>query len=236
MEFASFSKTLAHNLRAYRAEKGFTQNEVAKKSGISFRLYQQLESGTSNPTLQSVHALACTFEISAAQLLSLRSTRTELSAEAFVEKFAQAFENLPLGACIRTHEGVVTYYNPTAARAFGQDPTSPRNPISLLEMHTGASRETLRAQLTAEKNGLAFPYINTWVDSKTGEKFILRFFPCLILPSKGTTPYYSAVYFADATHDTQNEYYRFCSKLLNAAQSLVLVIASSFPTEAIYFI
>lgn len=56
----------ARALSRLRGKKGFTQEKLAEKSGISYRYYQSLEAGVYNPTLTTLlrlkKALGCSWD------------------------------------------------------------------------------------------------------------------------------------------------------------------------------
>lgn len=55
---ADVVKHIAQNLRRLRVEQGLSQAELARRSGLSKGAVSQLEAATSNPTVETVWALA----------------------------------------------------------------------------------------------------------------------------------------------------------------------------------
>jgi transcriptional regulator with XRE-family HTH domain len=65
-------------LKGLRAELSLTQKELAEKIGMSYRGYQKIESGESEPGAEKIIALADVFETTTDYLLGrsdIRSTR-----------------------------------------------------------------------------------------------------------------------------------------------------------------
>jgi len=54
---------LAQNLRKYRQEKGFTQEQLAARSGVASEYISRLEAGKRNPTVAIVEKLAKAMEL-----------------------------------------------------------------------------------------------------------------------------------------------------------------------------
>ena len=69
--FAVDPETVRVRIRQLRLERGLTQDEVAARSGINEKHYQDLETGRKafNPTLETLNALALTFEVELGVLL-----------------------------------------------------------------------------------------------------------------------------------------------------------------------
>jgi len=66
MEFVvSFAKRLA----AFRKEKGFTQQELAKRAGVKVLQISRYESGSAQPSLEVIKKLAVALRVSADRLL-----------------------------------------------------------------------------------------------------------------------------------------------------------------------
>jgi transcriptional regulator with XRE-family HTH domain len=65
---ASPLKIFGGRIRALRAERGLTQEDLAERCGV-FRTYMsRIETGQANPTLLVIHALAVCLEVSIVQL------------------------------------------------------------------------------------------------------------------------------------------------------------------------
>jgi transcriptional regulator with XRE-family HTH domain len=65
-------QVLAANLRALRAQAGLSMSELARRSGIAKGTLSQLESGTGNPTIDTVFSLSNAFEVPVSTLLTER--------------------------------------------------------------------------------------------------------------------------------------------------------------------
>jgi transcriptional regulator with XRE-family HTH domain len=64
---------LAANLRARRDEQGISLSELARRSGIAKGTLSQLESGTGNPTIETVFSLSNALGLPVSALLSERT-------------------------------------------------------------------------------------------------------------------------------------------------------------------
>ena len=64
---------LAANLRARREEQGISLSELARRSGIAKGTLSQLESGTGNPTIETVFSLSNALGLPVSALLSERT-------------------------------------------------------------------------------------------------------------------------------------------------------------------
>lgn len=63
--------TVKQRLIEARAEHGFSQRELARRSGVSVEAVRCFENGTRNPTLGTLHDLALALEMDPAALLAL---------------------------------------------------------------------------------------------------------------------------------------------------------------------
>ena len=72
------------NIRKRRVEKGWSQEELARHSGLSTRTIQRIESGH-NACLESLKCLAAVFETSIS-VLAQEQTMTEQNSSKVVEK------------------------------------------------------------------------------------------------------------------------------------------------------
>jgi transcriptional regulator with XRE-family HTH domain len=66
-------QTLAANLRARREEQAISLSELARRSGIAKGTLSQLESGTGNPTIETVFSLSNALGLPVSALLSERT-------------------------------------------------------------------------------------------------------------------------------------------------------------------
>jgi len=64
------SGRLADNVRALRASRGKTQQQMAKLAGVPRATWANLESGGANPTLSVLHAAAAALSVSLEELLA----------------------------------------------------------------------------------------------------------------------------------------------------------------------
>ncbi len=59
------SKNLAQNIKKFRSKKGWTQEELADNSGVTYTTIIKLEQGVvDNPTLKTLEKLAKVFDTS----------------------------------------------------------------------------------------------------------------------------------------------------------------------------
>ncbi|HZS41861.1 MAG TPA: XRE family transcriptional regulator [Polyangia bacterium] len=61
---------LGRNVKLLRDARGFTQQQMAKLSGLPRATWANLESGASNPTLQVLHRVAGALQVSIEELIS----------------------------------------------------------------------------------------------------------------------------------------------------------------------
>jgi transcriptional regulator with XRE-family HTH domain len=61
-------QTFGDRLRAARAEAGLTQEEVARRSGVTLRLYSGLERGEGEPRGRNLVRIAATLDVTAEDL------------------------------------------------------------------------------------------------------------------------------------------------------------------------
>jgi transcriptional regulator with XRE-family HTH domain len=66
-------QVLAANLRALRGQAGLSLSELARRSGIAKGTLSQLESGTGNPTIETVFSLSNAFKVPVSSLLTERT-------------------------------------------------------------------------------------------------------------------------------------------------------------------
>lgn len=65
-------RQLARNLKRFRTEKGWSQEELADQAGLHRTYVSGVERGVRNPTITIVAALAKALSVSAAELLASR--------------------------------------------------------------------------------------------------------------------------------------------------------------------
>jgi transcriptional regulator with XRE-family HTH domain len=69
---------LGQNIKQLRDARGFTQQQMAKLSGLPRATWANLESGAANPTLQVLHRVATSLQISIEELISAPRGGTRL--------------------------------------------------------------------------------------------------------------------------------------------------------------
>ena len=68
----SIQSIFGNNCKRIRNKHGFTQEEVAERSGLSLSYISELERGNSNPTLATMERLAKSFDAELAELLEFK--------------------------------------------------------------------------------------------------------------------------------------------------------------------
>lgn len=205
--------TLANNLKYLRTEQGISQKELAQKAHLSFRLIQDIESGNGNPTVDSLHSLAVAFKITVEALLALSHVRLLENDESFMNRYSEAFEDLDIGAGIRTLNGIAVWTNKKVEKIHG-DPDIKKGPFNLLDCYSVEIRGVLKTQLSAERSGFANPYTLAHLNPQTGETLYLRCVPTLIMPTKGYVPVYTSTYITEMHEDCALNYYNYCRTML----------------------
>ncbi|HEY4102945.1 MAG TPA: helix-turn-helix domain-containing protein [Polyangiaceae bacterium] len=64
------SARLAHNVRELRNARGFSQQQMAKLSGLPRATWSNLESGSANPTLTVLHAVCSALQVSLEEIVA----------------------------------------------------------------------------------------------------------------------------------------------------------------------
>ena len=64
------SSRLGRNIRQLRQARGLTQQQMAKLSGLPRATWANLESGSGNPTLAVLHAVAMAFQVSLEEIVA----------------------------------------------------------------------------------------------------------------------------------------------------------------------
>ncbi len=211
--------TLANNLRYYRSEHGLSQREIAKKTGVSYRLVQDLEAGEANPTLETLHKIAIAFKITVEDLISLSYLRLIEEDSDFLERFKTSFKISNIAVALRSLNGVSIWGNKLAEKIHGGSRFD-KGPVDLMECFSPDSRALLKIQMAAEKHGAAYSYTISHNNPITKETVFLRSYPTLILPNKGKTPVYTSVYFTEISEDCAENYYEYCKTLLGAVYNI----------------
>ncbi len=206
---------LANNLKYHRSESDLSQKEIAKKTGLSYRLIQDLESGSGNPTIETMHAISVAFKVTAASLLELSHLRLNGKDGDFQSSFRAKFKDAKVGASLRTLSGVALWSNKKTERLFGLSHLD-KGPFDLMDVFPPDLKGLLKNQFAAERAGIAFHYCLTIINPKTKENLFIRARPTLMLPSKGKNPAFAAVYLAEFSEDCEENYYEYCRLLLGA--------------------
>lgn len=68
-DFYDLSQSLGFRLKLMRAERGDSQDEVARATGLSRNTISAIESGGGNPTLETLWVLARYYDITIGELL-----------------------------------------------------------------------------------------------------------------------------------------------------------------------
>ncbi len=210
--------TVASNLRFHRDELDLTQKEVAKLTGVSYRLIQEIESGTGNPTLETLFKIAFAFKISVKDLLSLSYLRIAKGDTEFLDRYKASFKSERTAVGLRNLEGVILWGNKSAEKINGGI-SFQNGPVDMIESLSGDGAGLLRNQMAAEKNGFAYPYTMARKNPKTGEIIFLRCHPTLILASKGRSPAFISVYLSSILEDCEANYFEYCSRLMSVIYS-----------------
>ena len=72
---SQIAKALARNVLRLRKDKGWTQDELAAKLGIEQMAVSLIENARSNPTLETLEAIATCFGVKFIDLFEMRATK-----------------------------------------------------------------------------------------------------------------------------------------------------------------
>jgi transcriptional regulator with XRE-family HTH domain len=86
------------NLAEIRRKKGFTQTELAKKSGVSKRTITYYERETQNPSLATMTKLANALDVPAERFLPKKETEKATAVDRSLSKRFNQAQQLPLNA------------------------------------------------------------------------------------------------------------------------------------------
>jgi transcriptional regulator with XRE-family HTH domain len=64
---------LGHAIKAHRTSLGISQEELAQRAGLHRTYVSDLERGARNPSIGSIEKIARALQVSAAELLSMKS-------------------------------------------------------------------------------------------------------------------------------------------------------------------
>lgn len=63
------NKELSHRIKSLRNRKGFSQEELSKRTGLSLRTIQRIENGETEPRGDSLKRLAIAFDVSSDEII-----------------------------------------------------------------------------------------------------------------------------------------------------------------------
>jgi transcriptional regulator with XRE-family HTH domain len=69
--------SVGNNIRALRHQRGWSQEDIAKRLGISIPAFSKIETGITDVNLSRLEQIATIYEINVVQLLGLGLTETE---------------------------------------------------------------------------------------------------------------------------------------------------------------
>ena len=72
-----FSRALVASLKDVREQRGISQSQLAKLSGVSRPMINHTESGIRNPSVIVFHALASALEVDLSKLVTKAAWRTQ---------------------------------------------------------------------------------------------------------------------------------------------------------------
>lgn len=72
------NKTIGKNIRTFRHQHGWSQEDVASRLGISIPAFSKIETGVTDINLSRLEQIANIYEIEVAQLLSLDMEEEEI--------------------------------------------------------------------------------------------------------------------------------------------------------------
>ncbi len=84
---------LSKNLRELRQEKGWTQEQVAEKLGVSYQAVSRWETDATYPDIEMLPALADLFEVSLEKLMGVTKTEREEASEKYYQKLNATLEH-----------------------------------------------------------------------------------------------------------------------------------------------
>src|ERR1044072_4361495 len=73
------NKTIGKNIRTFRHQHGWSQEDVANRLGISIPAFSKIETGVTDINLSRLEQIANIFEINVAQMLALDSEEIDLT-------------------------------------------------------------------------------------------------------------------------------------------------------------
>lgn len=207
-------KTLALNIKNWRAEMGLSQSQLALATGVSYRLIQELEAGKGNPTVETLFKLAAVFKVTMNQLLELRFIKLSESQEDFLQIFKKNFKAATVSAFLRNLEGVILWGNKNAERYLRNTSLS-HGPVDLSDEFFSDLKTMLSLQYSSERLGNSFPYMIYMDQPRSKERIYYKCYPTLILPFRGRQPIFSSVYITEISQDCVGNYFTYCQHLFH---------------------
>jgi DNA-binding XRE family transcriptional regulator len=205
---------LANNLKMFRNNFKYTQRALAKKTGISLRLIQDLEAGTGNPTIETIFLFAKFFGVEVPSLLMLNYLMIDCDPTIFLQSFKKEMESVSSGVVLRTPSGVFVWGNKNAFLLNGRS-FSNSYPADVDSRIPPDFQESFRGQLQAEQSGFTPSYFITLNRKSDQRQITLRCRPTLVIFSGDKVPFYTSVYVTD---DQKDPYYlHYCKMLLSVA-------------------
>ena len=71
------TQSIAKNLTYYRRSKGYSQEELSKRTNVTVRTIQRIENAEVNPHLNTIKLLAAALDIEVDELLPLKNPKQE---------------------------------------------------------------------------------------------------------------------------------------------------------------
>ena len=206
------SRILSHNLKYWRTNSELTQEQVASATGISLRTYQALECAEANPTLSTLDELAKYYKVAICRLLGFSSVKLGTEETIFYDRFQKTFLFFETPVVIRDFDAQILWGNEAASRLTRTNLSEGKT--SILGVKTSPAREIVKAQISAEKEGIAQPYIN-YSENETGDAIYFRIYPTIVFPMIGRKPLYTINYLVPITKECDSKFFNFATLLLD---------------------
>lgn len=104
---SSCIKTFCENLLLLTREKGVTQKEVCKSTGISQATFSKMIDGSRNPSLDTVYKIAKYFDVSIDELVGINAEKSVFNKEELKKElnFARKVKRLLKEICDEDNTG-----------------------------------------------------------------------------------------------------------------------------------
>lgn len=217
MTRTAVSHILASNLVFLRNQRGLSQFEITKKSKVSLRLYQLLEAGQGNPSLETLCALAFTLQVNVSRLIYFCTLRLKTEPIVFIENYKETFAGKRYHSALRTIHGEFIWMNKNTPLLFSKESLLDHSE-SLLNLQPPTMSDLLQVQIDAEKLGMFMPYYLYYQSDKLetqGQYW--SFYPIAVFPNQGKKPALFALYLNRHGINTDSNYYDYCANLLKFA-------------------